>query len=76
VRGTEHAIITRSRHHDALLRARCSLELAREAAQAGRDHELVAMDLHAALAALGELTGAVTADDILARIFDGFCIGK
>lgn len=76
VRGTEHAIITRSRHHDALQRGRTSLGLALQAAHDGRDHELVAMDLHAGLAALGELTGAVTADDILARIFDGFCIGK
>jgi len=34
------------------------------------------MDLHHALQALDSLTGATTPDDILARIFSTFCIGK
>jgi tRNA modification GTPase len=34
------------------------------------------MDLHHALQALDSLTGVTTADDILARIFSSFCIGK
>jgi tRNA modification GTPase len=38
--------------------------------------ELSAVDLRAALAALGELTGAVATDDLLDRIFSQFCIGK
>ena len=38
--------------------------------------ELVAMDLRIAADALGEITGAITTDEILERIFAEFCIGK
>lgn len=38
--------------------------------------ELAAVELGAALEALGELTGAVTTDDVLDRVFGQFCIGK
>lgn len=38
--------------------------------------ELAMVDLHEALAALGEVTGAVATDDILDAIFGRFCIGK
>lgn len=38
--------------------------------------ELVAFDLTEAVDALGQLTGAVTTEDLLTRIFSSFCIGK
>jgi tRNA modification GTPase len=38
--------------------------------------EYLACDLRAAAQALGTLFGEVTTDDLLRRIFDGFCIGK
>ncbi len=38
--------------------------------------ELLAVELRAALAALGELTGQVVADDVLSAIFRRFCVGK
>ncbi|MCH7477547.1 MAG: hypothetical protein IIA14_05545, partial [SAR324 cluster bacterium] len=38
--------------------------------------ELLAVDLSRALAALGEIVGETTADDLLERIFAEFCIGK
>lgn len=38
--------------------------------------ELAAVDLGEALEALGQLTGAVTTDDVLDRVFGQFCIGK
>jgi tRNA modification GTPase len=37
---------------------------------------MILLDLHTALRALDSLTGVTTADDILARIFSTFCIGK
>jgi tRNA modification GTPase len=43
---------------------------------AGLPHEVILMDLHGALQALDSLTGVTTPDDILARIFSTFCIGK
>ncbi len=65
----------RRRHVDALLRARCALEDARARLQE-RAGELFAQDLLSAQNALGEITGAVTSDDLLGRIFSEFCIGK
>jgi tRNA modification GTPase len=38
--------------------------------------ELVAEELRLAQQALGEITGAVTPDDLLGHIFSSFCIGK
>ena len=34
------------------------------------------MDLHAALRALGEITGETSVEDLLSEIFSRFCIGK
>ena len=38
--------------------------------------ELIAAELRSALDALGEVVGAVFADDVLDRVFGRFCIGK
>jgi tRNA modification GTPase len=38
--------------------------------------DLLAVDLTAALAAIGEITGESLSDDLLAAIFSRFCIGK
>jgi len=40
------------------------------------DAECIALDMRAALDSLGEITGAVSTEDILDRIFRDFCIGK
>ena len=39
-------------------------------------HEMLLLDLYAALRPIDAITGATTADDILNRIFSTFCIGK
>ncbi len=72
----EAAVITRLRHRNNLTKAREALAAAVESVQGGLSGEFVAMDLRAAIDALGEITGAVTTDDILDRIFRDFCIGK
>jgi tRNA modification GTPase len=72
----ERAIVTRARHRASLLKAGESLEDAMESVHADLSGEFVAMDVRGALDALGEITGAVTTDDILDRIFSEFCIGK
>jgi tRNA modification GTPase len=38
--------------------------------------DFMAMDIRQALHYLGEITGQVTTDDLLANIFSKFCIGK
>jgi tRNA modification GTPase len=72
----EGAVVTRLRHHAALQKAKEALVNAGGSVQAGLSGEFVAMDLRAAIDAIGEITGAVSTDDILDRIFRDFCIGK
>ena len=69
-------LLTRARHRDLLTGAHDALERAISAAEAELGHEFVALDIRAALDALGGLTGAVTSEDILRRIFSDFCVGK
>jgi tRNA modification GTPase len=69
----EGAFMARARHLDALGRAATHLAAARAAAA---QLELFAEELRLAQAALSEITGEFTADDLLGEIFSKFCIGK
>jgi tRNA modification GTPase len=69
----ETVFLARERHLRALEEARRQLELA--AAQVA-NWEFFAEELRLAQAALGAITGEVTADDLLGEIFSRFCIGK
>ncbi len=66
----------RSRHLDALRRARAHVEAAHRLLTERHAGELVAHELTDAQMQLGEITGQVTSDDLLGRIFGSFCIGK
>ena len=55
---------------------RSTLEKAAAAVAANIPHEMLLLDLYAALRPIDAITGATTADDILNRIFSTFCIGK
>ena len=70
------ALITNLRQQQQVQAARAALQAASASAAKAIPHEMVLLDLYAALHALDELTGATTADDILNRIFSTFCIGK
>lgn len=70
------ALITNLRQQAAIAQALARLSTATEGAHAGTPHEILLLDLHAALAALDELTGTTTAEAILQQIFSTFCIGK
>jgi len=72
----ETVLVTHLRHQAALQRTHDSLAAALVSIEATAAGELIAMDLRAAIDALGEITGAVSTDDILDRIFKEFCIGK
>ncbi len=72
----EGAFTTRKRHVDALRRAAGHFEKGRKALEETKAGELLAEELRLAQEALGEITGAVSSDDLLGRIFSEFCIGK
>jgi tRNA modification GTPase len=72
----ETGFITSVRHEQLLNEALEFLEKARAAVAAQIPHEMLLLDLYAALRPLDAMTGATTADDILNRIFATFCIGK
>jgi tRNA modification GTPase len=69
-------VSARARHLEALARARAHVEEAVRQLTERRAGELVAEELRAAQQALGEITGEFTTEDLLGRIFSGFCIGK
>ncbi|HET9042392.1 MAG TPA: tRNA uridine-5-carboxymethylaminomethyl(34) synthesis GTPase MnmE [Burkholderiales bacterium] len=66
----------RRRHLDALARAQSLFELAAARLAERASFELVAEELRQAHEALGEITGAVSSEELLGAIFAGFCIGK
>jgi tRNA modification GTPase len=70
------AVVSSARHQDALRRAGEHLGAARQTLGDGLPLDFVSIDLRAALAALGEITGETATDDLLDRIFAEFCIGK
>ena len=73
----EGLFIARERHVQALARTAEHLELARAIAkQRDAALDLLAEELRLAHDALGEITGAFSADELLGVIFSSFCIGK
>lgn len=69
-------VIESERQREALQRCRDSLDAAMMAAKAEIPLDIVSMDIQEAIEALGEITGEVTTDDVLDRIFGTFCVGK
>jgi tRNA modification GTPase len=72
----EGAFTSRKRHIDALRRAAKHFMTGKAALEDMKAGELLAEELRLAQEALGEITGAVSSDDLLGRIFSEFCIGK
>lgn len=76
VSSDEGAVITNSRHKNLLNEAQEALRKANESVLANESAEFIACNFKTAQDALGQITGEVTTDDILDRIFYRFCIGK
>ena len=74
--SAEGGLSARARHLDALQRSRGQVETAYRLLTERHAGELVAQELRDAHRSLGEITGEVSSDDLLGRIFASFCIGK
>ncbi len=72
----EGTLLARQRHLDVIRRARAHFDAGCEQLTGQGAGELLAEELRAVQKALAEITGEFTSDDLLGRIFAGFCIGK
>jgi tRNA modification GTPase len=72
----EGVVVTNLRHKIALDRASAALSRAGELLTGKQPLELFAIELRESLDSLGEITGMVTTEEILDKIFSSFCIGK
>jgi tRNA modification GTPase len=69
-------IVTNARHVEALRHTNVALNKVLEGLSANVTGDFLAMDIRTALHHLGEITGEISSDDLLANIFSRFCIGK
>ncbi|MBR0041010.1 MAG: tRNA uridine-5-carboxymethylaminomethyl(34) synthesis GTPase MnmE [Oscillospiraceae bacterium] len=69
-------ILTNARHAEAISRALESVEAALRALREGATPDVVLTESEEAMAALGELDGRTVREDVTARIFSRFCVGK
>ena len=74
--GEAGSLLTDQRQEEAAGRARAAVGRAMAALAGGLTPDAVLTDAEEALAALGELTGASVREDVTARIFERFCVGK
>ena len=70
------SILTNARQFDAIARAYESMLRGLQGLQLGLTPDAVLTDIECAMEAMGEVTGATVREDITARIFERFCVGK
>ena len=69
-------LLTNARQAEAAGRAREAVRRGAAALEAGMPPDAVVADVEEAMSALGELTGRTVSEDVTARIFERFCVGK
>ncbi len=74
--ATESSMLSQARHVEAAMRACNSLKEAQRAIDDGMPLDVCAVDLSAALDALGEITGETMSERVIDEVFARFCVGK
>ena len=74
--NTSAVMLSNARHYEAIARAHDAIIRVQEGLRQGLSGELLSLDLQDCLAALGEVTGQITNQEVLSNIFSKFCIGK
>ncbi len=72
----QDTVVTNQRHYEHLLKTFQALDEVLEGLDSGVTGDFLAQDIRLALYHLGEITGTIVSDDLLANIFSKFCIGK
>ncbi len=70
------SILTNARQYDAIRRANAAIGRSLKGLHLGLTPDMVLIDIEEAMEAMGEVTGATVREDITARIFERFCVGK
>ena len=70
------SILTNARQFDAIRRAYEAMLRSMQGLKLGLTPDAVLTDVEEAMNAMGEVTGATIREDITARIFERFCVGK
>ena len=70
------SVLTNARQQDAIRRAQDAIGRSLKGLQRGLTADMVLIDIEEAMEAMGEVTGATVREDITARIFERFCVGK
>jgi len=73
---SSQTLVNNSRHYEALYKSEEALTDVIDGLNTGISGDLIALDIRRALFHLGEITGEISSDDLLANIFGRFCIGK
>lgn len=69
-------VVTNMRHYEHLIKTSEALTEVSNGLDNGITGDFLAQDIRLALYHLGEITGTIVSDDLLANIFSKFCIGK
>jgi tRNA modification GTPase len=69
-------IVTNARHYEALKKSYDAIRRVSLGLDTGISGDLLAQDIREVLYYLGEITGAISTDEVLGNIFKNFCIGK
>ena len=70
------SVLTNARQFSAIQRAADAMNAALGGLKLGLTPDAVLTDVEQAMEAMGEVTGATVREDITARIFERFCVGK
>lgn len=76
VKKQADTMLTNLRHYEHLVKANEALTEVLNGLDIGITGDFLAQDIRLSLHHLGEITGSITSDDLLANIFSKFCIGK
>ena len=75
-KAADDTVVTNLRHYEHLVKTQQALSDVLNGLAIGITGDFLAQDIRLALHHLGEITGQIATDDLLANIFSKFCIGK